>query len=78
MSDYICYLNDLIELGPKELGFFIKNAIYSYILLPALKKLQPENRPIQKKSALYLIFSLLKSINDDQFTETLCLLLFSK
>ena len=41
MTDYIWYLNDLIELGPKKLGFFIKNAIYQYVLIPALDKLKP-------------------------------------
>ena len=78
MSDYFCYLNDLIELGPKELAYFTKNAIMAYILLPALKILLEPHSALLQCGALYLCYTLLKTINDEDFQENMCILLFGK
>ena len=64
LSDYVCYLNDLMELGPPNLCFFIRNALLNYLVLPALKNLRQDVHPIFIKSYSYLLFTLLKSIND--------------
>lgn len=67
ISDYLCYLNDLMELGPQELAYFISNSILSYLVLPTLKILLEPNSALLQCGALYLLFALLKSINDEDF-----------
>lgn len=38
--DYLCYLNDLIELGSPSLAFFVINSVFVYVLLPVLPHLK--------------------------------------
>lgn len=50
----------------------------SYILLPALKILLQSNSALLQCGALYLCYTLLKTINDEDFQEAVCILLFGK
>ena len=67
LTDYICYLDDLMSYGSEQLAFFIRNAILSYIVLPFIKLIHTESPRILVKSAIYLLFYLFKLINDVSF-----------
>lgn len=62
--DYICYLNDLIELGSEELAYFVRNAVLVYIVLPTLKYLKEDSPSLCICSTIFLIFTLFKTISD--------------
>ena len=67
LSDYICFLDDLMSYGSSDLAFFIRNAILCYIALPFLKNIHTDSPRILVKSSLYLLFNLFKLINDSRF-----------
>lgn len=78
LSDYLCYLNDLMESGPLHLSYFIENAILSYIVLPVLKSLQESPPPLVVRGIIYLLYTVLKTINSERFQETVCLLVLGR